>query len=357
MLRKIFLGVFATAMVLAIVYMLGPKTKKEDLIVHFPEVPTRLSELEKYVHDREDSVIGLKEGNEAYIQWADSLNKRKTPYSIIYIHGFGAGPMEGDPVHRFLGEHFGANVFVTRLPDHGIRRANGMEYVTAQKLADATGEAYQIGKSLGDSVIVVGTSMGGALTLLLASQQPEIASVILYSPAIRDNGERLSYLFKPWAKVLMKSAMTTNGVVDMNRTGEKAQYWSEIQHFNAYESLGILMYSAMNSETFAKIKQPLFLGYYYKNDQEQDRVVSVPKMLEMFGQLGTPENLKKEQAFPKSGDHVIASSITSNDWQGVLFASIDFLENVVGVRPNPKYQEQVEEMAKAKSLVESLDQE
>ncbi|TNF44592.1 MAG: alpha/beta hydrolase, partial [Cytophagales bacterium] len=172
MLRKIFLGVFATAMVLAVVYMLGPKTKKEDLTVHFPEVPTRLSELEKYVHDREDSVIGLKEGNEAYIQWADSLNKRKTPYSIIYIHGFGAGPMEGDPVHRFLGEHFGANVFVTRLPDHGIRRTNGMEYVSAQKLADAAGEAYQIGKSLGDSVIVVGTSMGGALTLLLASQQP-----------------------------------------------------------------------------------------------------------------------------------------------------------------------------------------
>ena len=55
---------------------------------------------------------------------------------------------------------------VTRLPEHGIRRANGMEYLSPQVLANAAGEAYQIGKSLGDEVIVVGTSMGGALTLL-----------------------------------------------------------------------------------------------------------------------------------------------------------------------------------------------
>lgn len=355
MLRKIFLFLFAAAIVLVIVYMLGPKSQTQTLTIHFPEVPTRLSELEAYLKTREDTVVGLKPGNEAYIQWADSLNKRKTPYSIVYIHGFGAGPMEGDPVHRFLGEHFGANVFVTRLPEHGIRRPNGMEYLSAQKLADAAGEAYQIGKSLGDSVIVIGTSMGGALSLLLASQQPEIAGLVLYSPAIRDNGERLAALFKPWSMFLMEKTRTKNGSMDMKRTGEKAAYWSEVQHLNAYESLAVLLYSGMNPETFSKIRQPLFLGYYYKSDEEQDPVVSVPKMLEMYSQVGTPEDLKREQAFPKAGDHVIASSITSDDWQGVLFATIDFLENVVKVPANPKYQEQVEEMSQAKDLVESLD--
>lgn len=355
MLKKIFLFVFALAMILAITYMLGPKSNTQELIVHYPEVPTRMSELEQYLHTREDSVKGLKPGNEAYIQWADSLDKHKTTYSIVYIHGFGAGPMEGDPVHRFLGEHFGANVFVTRLPEHGIRRVNGMEYLNAQMLADAAGEAYQIGKSLGDSVIVVGTSMGGALTLLLASQQPEIAAVVLYSPAIRDNGERLAALFEPWSKFFMEKTMTEDGVIDMKRTGEKAEYWSEVQHLNAYESLAVLLYSEMNAKTFAKIHQPLFLGYYYKDDKEQDPVVSVSKMLEMYGQVSTPETLKREKAFPKSGDHVIASSITSNDWQGVLFSTIDFLENVVKVPANPKYQKQVEEMARAKNMVEELD--
>lgn len=355
MLRKIFLGLFVTAIVLVIVYMLGPKVDRQELTVHFPEVPTRLSELTEYVKNREDSVIGLKPGNEAYIQWADSSNKAKIFYSIVYIHGFGASPMEGDPVHRFLATHFGTNLFVTRLPEHGIQRENGMEYLSAQKLADAVGEAYQIGKSLGDSVIVVGTSMGGALTLLLASQQPEIKAVVVYSPAIRDGGQKLEALFKPWMKFLMEKTAMNNKVIHQDREGEKKAYWSEDYHINGYVSLATLLYSEMNAETFSKIKQPLFLGYYYKNDQEQDFVVVVPKMLEMYGQLGTPADLKKEQAFPKTGDHVIASAITSQDWQGVLFQTIDFLENVAKIPPRPDFQQQVEDMTSSKELLEKIN--
>lgn len=352
MLRKIFLGIFATAMVLVIVYMLGPKVKRQDLVIQFPEVPTRLNQLQTYIQNREDTVIGLKPGNEAYIQWADSSNKAKTPFSIVYIHGFGASPMEGDPVHRFLASHFGANLFVTRLPEHGISRENGMEYMSAQKLADAAGEAYQVGKSLGDSVIVVGTSMGGALTLLLASQQPEIKAVVVYSPAIRDGGERLEAFFKPWMKFLMEKTAMENRVIHQNREGEKKAYWSEDYHINGYESLATLIYSEMKPETFGKIKQPLFLGYYYESDSAQDFVVSVPKMLEMFNQLGTPESLKREMAFPKTGDHVIASSITSSDWQGVMFQTIDFLEKVAKVPPKSSFKNQIEEMIEAKDLME-----
>ncbi|GAA0880158.1 alpha/beta hydrolase [Algoriphagus jejuensis] len=355
MLRKIFLGLFATAIVLVIVYMLGPRIEKQELTINFPEVPTRLSELSEYVRNREDTVIGLKPGNEAYIQWADSSNKAKTPYSIVYIHGFGASPMEGDPVHRFLATHFGANLFVTRLPEHGIKRDNGMEYLTAQKLADAAGEAYQIGKSLGDSVIVVGTSMGGALTLLLASQQPDIKAVVLYSPCVRDGGEQLNALFKPWSKQLMETFAMNNSVLHDERTGEKKAYWSEDYHINAYVSLATVVYSEMNAQTFAQIKQPLFLGYYYKSAEEQDFVVSVPKMLEMYGELSTPAALKHEQAFPKTGDHVIASSITSDDWQGVMFSTIDFLENVAKVPARAEFQKRVDEMTLAKELVEEID--
>ncbi|TFV97865.1 alpha/beta fold hydrolase [Algoriphagus kandeliae] len=352
MIRKLFLVLFSLAMVIAIVYMLGPKVEKQELIVHYPEVPTRVNELMDYIKTREDTVIGLKEGNEAYIQWADESNPRKTPYSIVYIHGFGASPMEGDPVHRFLAEHFGANLYVTRLPEHGIRRENGMEYLSAQALVDAAGEAYQIGKSLGDEVIVVGTSMGGALTLILASQQPDIKAVVLYSPAIRDNGGRLEGLFSPWQQWIMEKTMMKNKVIHQNREGEKAAYWSEDYHMNAYESLAVLLYSMMDKKTFEKIKQPLFLGYYYKSDEEQDPVVSVPKMLEMYQQLGTPKELKREKAFPKSGDHVIGSSITSDDWEGVLFETIDFLENVVGIPPSPKFQQEIDELIEANSMMD-----
>ena len=80
--------------------------------------------------------------------------------------------------------------------------------------------------------------------------------------------------------------------------------------------------------------------------------MSVPKMLEMFNQLGTPESLKREMAFPKTGDHVIASSITSSDWQGVMFQTIDFLEKVAKVPPKSSFKNQIEEMIGAKDLME-----
>lgn len=349
MLKRIFLGLFATAMILVIVYMLGPKVSTQELTIEFPTVPTRLNELSKYISSREDTVIGLKKDNEAYIVWADSANKSKTPYSIVYIHGFSASPMEGDPVHRFLAEHFGANLFVTRLPEHGINRANGMEYLTAQDLANAAGEAYQIGKSLGDEVIIVGTSMGGALSILLASQQPDIKALVLYSPAIRDNGEKLGAFFSPWSKKLMEMTMMDNKVLHQKREGEKLAYWSDQIHVNGYQSLAVLMYSEMNKSTFEKIKQPLFLGYYYKNDSEQDLVVSVPKMLEMFDQVSTPANMKFKKAFPNTGDHVIASSVTSKDWEGVMFSTIDFLENTVGIPSKAEYQDQVNSIIQAEN--------
>ncbi|WPR77172.1 alpha/beta hydrolase [Algoriphagus sp. NG3] len=343
MLRKILLGIFATAMVLVIVYMLGPRVEKREITIEFPNVPTRLNELKNYVNQREDTVVGLKTGNEAYIVWADSLNKHKTPYSIVYIHGFGASPMEGDPVHRFLAAHFGANLFVTRLPEHGIKRDNGMAYMSSQTLANAAGEAYQIGKSLGDEVIVVGTSMGGALTLLLASQQPDIKAVVVYSPAIRDYEERLSQLFSPWMKQIMnRTAMKK--LAHQKREGDKALYWSEDYNINGYLSLAEIMYGNMNEATFKKINQPLFLAYYYKDNLSQDMVVSVPKMKEMYEQISTPSNLKMEKAFPNSGDHVIGSSITSGDWEGVLFSTIEFLENVVKIPAKPEYQEKVDEL-------------
>jgi hypothetical protein len=77
-------------------------------------------------------------------------------------------------------------------------------------------------------------------------------------------------------------------------------------------------------------------------------------MKEMYNQLGTPAALKKELPFPKTGDHVIASSITSKDWQTVLFSSIEFLEKVVGVPAQEVYQQQVQQMTKANQLLDSI---
>lgn len=327
--------IFSAAIILVIVYMIGPKAKIQTLDGEYPEVSNQITELEEFVNNKEDTVVGLKPGNRAKIIWADSLNKSKTPYAIIYIHGFGASEMEGSPVNREVARHFNANLYLVRLPEHGIKRPDAMRYMTAQNLVNEVREAYMIGRSLGDSVIVIGTSMGGALSLVLANERSDMKALVLYSPAIREGGDALEQFFRPWSKYLAENILLKGGVRNSQREGDKAKYWSEEYHVNGFESLAILLRSKMNAGTFQKIKIPVFLGYYYKNDQEQDFVVSVPKMLEMYDQLGTPDSLKRKIAFPETGDHVIASSITSKDWESVLLETINFLEKVVGIQ-SPK---------------------
>lgn len=332
--KKILVWVLGVSIVLAIIYMIGPKDSIRDLSGNYPEVPSALSTLENYIKAHEDTVQGLKPNNEAKIVWANPENPEKTLYSFLYVHGFGASQMEGDPVHRKLAEHFGANLYLARLPEHGIKRENAFEYLTPESLVAGVREAYSIAQNLGDSVIVMGTSMGGALSLILASERPEIKALMLYSPCIVEYGNQLDPFFQPWTKQLMKAVMTNDkGVQEVSREGDKAKYWADAYHINAYSSLAIMLRSKMNMKTFRQVDQPLFMGYFYKNEEIQDRVVSVPAMLEMFKQVSTPELLKNKKAFPESGDHVITSSITSASWEEVLDESINFLEQLLKRAP------------------------
>ena len=58
----------------------------------------------------EEAKHKVKPNNEAKIIWADS-NHQQTDYAIVYLHGFSASQMEGDPVHRNIAKQFHCNLY------------------------------------------------------------------------------------------------------------------------------------------------------------------------------------------------------------------------------------------------------
>ena len=69
------------------------------------------------------------------------------------------------------------------------------------------------------------------------------------------------------------------------------------------------------------------MGYYYKNEEEQDKVVSVPAMLKMFDELGSSN--KQKVAFQNAGNHVLASPILSKDVENIQRETEKFLDGVL----------------------------
>ena len=90
-----------------------------------------------------------------------------------------------------------------------------------------------------------------------------------------------------------------------------------------------LVTHTMTDETFEKITCPTFMAYYYKDEENQDKVVSVPAMLDMFSKISTPADKKKAMPFPETGNHVIASYVMSDDWKTVQDETVKFLEGIL----------------------------
>ena len=109
----------------------------------------------------------------------------RTPYSVVYLHGFSATRQETAPLSEQVARALGANLFETRLTGHGLP-GDSLDGVTARDWLEDAVEAFEIGRALGDSVIVIGTSTGGTLGAWLATM-----------PAIADDGLHSLVLISP----------------------------------------------------------------------------------------------------------------------------------------------------------------
>lgn len=317
---------------LLIIYIAGPTPPTPKYSKDLPAVPSGAKDLETYIKENE-AQHKLKPDNEARIIWANDSMKLPTQYAIVYLHGFSASQKEGDPIHKNIAKEFGCNLYLSRLAEHGIDTTDQLINLTADEYWESAKQAFVIGKKLGEKIILMSTSTGGTLALQLAAAYPDqIAALILLSPNIEIFDSKAMILNNHWGLQIARMIKKSDYIESTDETPNYKKYWSTPYRLEAAVALEELLETTMNKETFEKVKQPTLLLYYYKDDVHQDSVVKVSAMLNMFDQLGTPANLKRKQAMPNTGNHVIGSPIKSGDVEGVQKEIEKFMVEILSMK-------------------------
>jgi len=328
---KTIIWIAIIIIILIVIYFLGPKPEKPNLNGQInEEITSDLEKLEQEIINSERTTPNIKEDNEARIVWANPEKKEKTEFSVVYIHGFSASCGEGYPVNLDFAKRYGCNMYMARLHGHGLETAEALVDLTPENYLETAKHAVNIGRQLGEKVILMSTSTGGTLSLTIASENQWIYALIMYSPNIDVADKSANLLLKSWG---MQIARLFKGKYnEYNDPPEVQKYWQSKYRLEAVQAMKGLVNATMTEETFKKVNQPLFLGYYYKNEEEKDPTVSVDRMLEMFEQVSTPANKKCKVAFPNAGVHPIPSGILSKDVKSVEEKTFEFAEEVLGMK-------------------------
>ncbi|MDB4584762.1 hypothetical protein N9164_16545, partial [Draconibacterium sp.] len=325
---------FTIVLLLAIaIYLLGPKPKKPEMSRDLPSISASIGNIENYVA-KNDEGFPVKPDNESRIIWAEENKKERTKNSVLYLHGFSASWYEGYPAHERFAQKFGCNLYIPRLASHGLETEDALIDMTPDALWESAKEALMVARSIGKKVIIMSTSTGGTLALNLAAVFPEyVEGLILYSPNIKINEKSALLLSKPWG---LQIGRRRNGgkyrITNEDFNSKDCQYWNCKYRMEAVVYLQQLLDVTMNKETFNKVTAPVFLAYYYKDANNQDKTVKVSAMEKMYNQLGTIPEKKRKMAFPNAGDHVIACELTSGAVEEVIAESIRFGTDILKLK-------------------------
>ncbi|MFV0513399.1 MAG: alpha/beta hydrolase [Jhaorihella sp.] len=147
-----------------------PRKFGEGVQVYFESVES--------VHD------DITPGVEKRVIWQPGKAERRTPVSVLYIHGFSATSEEIRPVPDRVADALGANLVYTRLSGHG-RGGEAMAMAAVNDWMQDVAEGLAAARAVGDRVVVIASSTGATLAVaaaLDADLSRDVAALVLISP-------------------------------------------------------------------------------------------------------------------------------------------------------------------------------
>lgn len=269
-----------------------------------PLPPQDIAALADWIAQGEAAFSDIKPGNAKGIVWADAAAQR-TPWSVVYVHGFSASRMETAPLADTIAKQLGANLFYTRLTGHGRSVPNAMAEASVQDWQDDILEAVRIGQTLGERVLLISCSNGSTLATWLGTS-PDAGRVdahVFISPNFGPKDRRADWVNWPgghWLTRLIKGASMTQEVY----SPEESTAWTMTYPTQSVFPLMALVKTVRGSD-LSRFQAPVLVFYSVR-----DEVVEPNQTLAAFARLGSQHKTLERVDYSQSpGQHVLAGAI------------------------------------------------
>ncbi|WP_432449680.1 alpha/beta hydrolase [Aliiroseovarius marinus] len=303
--KSVLRGAMAVSALLAAVFVIGPY-EPVDLAVRFDDSAIG-ADPAAYLEQREGVFDDIVPGAEKRIQWAGQPGE-KTPLSVVYLHGFSASAEELRPVPDLVAKGLGANLYFARLAGHG-RSATAMAGPTENDWMVDYAEAMAVGRAIGDEVLVIATSTGGAIAALGAfdmAASRALKGVTFVSPNFGINDAKAPLLTFPAARYwLPLVAGKTRGFTPLNDA--QARYWTESYPVTALMPMAAMVKVAAQSR-YGIVDTPALFIY-----APEDAVVDADATEKVAGGWGGEVTRHVVELTPELDPmgHVLAGDIVS----------------------------------------------
>jgi alpha-beta hydrolase superfamily lysophospholipase len=271
-----------------------------------PPPPRSLARLDAWLAASESTVNNLRSGLAKGIVWhkPEAQRHHRTPWSVVYIHGFSASRLETTPLAERIAEGLGANLFYTRLAGHGCD-GDAMGKATVQDWLADMDEAARIGHLLGEKVLIMGASTGATLATWYALH-PEgrrVAAYVFLSPNFGMRNKRANIINAPWGRQI---ALAIQGptVKSARKSPSELAAWTTSYPTEAVFPV-MAMVKKISDSNLALFNRPVMMMY-----SDQDERVAPACIKAAFSRIGSPVKYLKRIRFSiAEGQHVLAGDI------------------------------------------------
>jgi len=281
-----------------------------------------IENLDSLLEGQEKMVRGLRPGTEKKIFWAGESGV-KSETSIVFIHGFSASRVETYPVIDLIAAELNVNVFFTRLRGHG-QDGRALAEATYQQLLDDTMEAIEIGKSIGDNVILIGCSTGCSLIHIALDQNQDIKAAIYISPNFGPKPIKGQALRIPGAKFLVPMIFGQEHSFEA-KNDEYTTCWTTKYPTKALFTIKTTVLSAHQVDHYA-IRVPIMMWF-----SDEDKVVNAKwtrKIASMMGDNVTLQNPSLTEQDDPSCHGIVGDILSPSQTSGAVDKLLKWLAQI-----------------------------